>query len=42
MHVKVPTLSQRTRQGWGTLGVFFVDEIAERLQGDQLSGMGYG
>ena len=39
---KSPPLSHTPRQGWGTLEVFFVDEFAERLQGNQFPGMGYG
>ena len=36
--VKIPTLSQRTRQGWGTLGiicVIWVNEIAEGFECDE-------
>ena len=42
---KLPTLSQRTRQGWGNLDIFlFVSEVAERFQCDEfaLVGDGYG
>jgi hypothetical protein len=42
--IKIPTLSlQRTeRQGWGTLGILFIRELAEGFQGYKFGGMGDG
>ena len=39
--IKIPTLSQRAREGWGTLSstviprIYFVGEMAQALAGDQ-------
>src|SRR5258708_27258865 len=39
---KIPTLSHRTREGWGTRRIGFIGEVTEGFEGDEFAAMGDG